>query len=306
MIARLAARGHSTAFKEDTANYIEFVRKWAGGTGGEHLQSLDLFVKGLQVHRDIPSEFYKQLASVPMASAPEYVIALVKASLSAPEKYIVNQKARLFTTQDLVRLTKDKRLEVQKAHAVMRQARVLLSSADVGEAQVSQCLGTLDVRLVMFVHEKKAAGRREFESTSHIGVAFWEELRAIAPEVAEKFGCPWHHVELASSASKARPALQPRVISAQHAQALGYAVGKRVKSKHTDEVFTISDFQPGIVKLQPDGKEGEENETKGDEVKRRRTMKGAETTGPQITIAVLCDEYVLDTEEQDAIDALSF
>ena len=111
-------------------------------------------MKGPQVHREIPSEFYKQLASVPMASAPEYVIALVKASLSAPEKYIVNQKARLFTTQDLVRLTKDKRLEVQKAHAVMRQARVLLSSADVGEAQVSQCLGTLDVRLVMFVHEK--------------------------------------------------------------------------------------------------------------------------------------------------------
>ena len=134
MIARLAARGHSTAFKEDTANYIEFVRKWAGGTDGEHLVSLDLFVKGLQVHREIPSEFYKQLASVPMASAPEYVIALVKASLSAPEKYIVNQKARLFTTQDLVRLTKDKRLEVQKAHKVMRQARVLLSSADVGDS----------------------------------------------------------------------------------------------------------------------------------------------------------------------------
>ena len=87
---------------------------------------------------------------------------------------------------------------------------------------------------------------------------------------------------------------------------MGYAVGKRVKSKHTDEVFTISDFNKGIVKLEPDGKEGEENETKGDEVKRRRTMKGAETTGPQITIAVLCDEYVLDTEEEDAIDALSF
>ena len=49
MIARLAARGHSTAFKEDTANYIEFVRKWAGGTDGEHLVSLDLFVKSLEV-----------------------------------------------------------------------------------------------------------------------------------------------------------------------------------------------------------------------------------------------------------------
>ena len=87
---------------------------------------------------------------------------------------------------------------------------------------------------------------------------------------------------------------------------MGYAIGKRVKSKHTDEVFTISDFQPGSVKLQPVGKEDEENDTKVDEVKRRRTMKGAETTGPQITIAVLCDEYVLDTEEEDAIDALSF
>ena len=215
----------------------------------------------------------------------------------------------MFTTQDLVRLTKDKRLEVQKAHAVMRQARVLLSSADVGEAQVSQCLGTLDVRLVMFVHEKKAAGRREFESTSHIGVAFWEELRAIVPEVAEKFACPWHHVELASSASKAKPALQPRIISAQHAQALGYAVGQRVKNKHTDEVFTLKDFNTGIVTLQPVDKEDEENETTVDEVKRRKTMKGAETTeatGSQITIAVLCDEYVLDTEEEDAIDALSF
>ena len=60
------------------------------------------------------------------------------------------------------------------------------------------------------------------------------------------------------------------------------------------------------MRLQPNGKEDKENGTKCDEVKRRRTMKGAETKGPQITIAVLCDEYVLDTEEEDAIDALSF
>lgn len=114
---------------------------------------------------------------------------------------------------------------------------------------------------------ENAAGRREFESTSHIGVAFWEERRAIAPEVAEQFGCPWHHVELQSSASKPKPALQPRIISVQHAQALGYAVGKRVKSNHTDEVFTMSDIQPGIVKLQPDGKEDEANDTTVDEYK---------------------------------------
>ena len=54
-------------------------------------------------------------------------------------------------------------------------------------------------------------------------------------------------------ASDTRVTLQapPLPSTAQHAEALGYAVGTRIKCKHTDEVFTISDFNKGIVKLEP-------------------------------------------------------
>ena len=92
-IARVAARGHQQSFKDECINYMAFVRMWAGGKDGSHLRELDVFVKGLMFQRRVPSEFYKSLAALPLSSSPEYVIALVKAMVAAPDKFVSNQKA---------------------------------------------------------------------------------------------------------------------------------------------------------------------------------------------------------------------
>ena len=79
-IARLVARGHGPEFQTDCVRYGKFVDAYVGGAEGSLLHELKKFAKGLTLVREIPSEFFGQIADVALSRAPLYIIALVKAT----------------------------------------------------------------------------------------------------------------------------------------------------------------------------------------------------------------------------------
>ena len=239
-IARIAARGHSAEFATAVRHYCDYVRQYSGGKDGHLLKELDDFGKTLTISRDVPSEFFSQLAKVNLPQAPLYVAALVKATQSCPDKYVGAGGARLFGQGDLASLQGKNKEHALRAHAVQKQARVLVADMGVAsEPATKRIIGNLDVRLTMHIHGKTAPNRRAFTSLAEIGVECYQELVAQFGDKARATPSPWTTVKLAS-ASTARAAsasgLQGglRELSASGnipestISAAGYEVGTRV------------------------------------------------------------------------------
>ena len=201
-IARLAARGHSAEFATAISHYCEYVRQYSGGKDGALLKELDDFGKTLTVSRAVPSEFFSQLAKVNLPQAPMYVVALVKATQSCPDKYVGAGGARLFGQGDLASLATKNKAHALRAHEMQRQARCLVADMGVQSTPAAQrIVGNMDVRLTMHIHGKTAANRKTFSSLTAIGVACYEELVAKFGDKATAVPSPWTTVELASAST---------------------------------------------------------------------------------------------------------
>ena len=208
---------------------------------GELLQSLDRFTKSLSVSRIVPAETFRLLAAVPMASAPLYIHALLKASISAPEKFMVGNKAKVFTSMDIAAVSGRIKKNVIKANDAMVEARLLLDQVlgqvGVRRAMVNdialRAVDSLDVRIAMHVHGKAVPGRKVFKSIAEIGAAFYQDLLHGVGETVLQTPCPWHVVELAQVQAKPVPGalLRELNVTKEHAEAVGFVKGASVKAK---------------------------------------------------------------------------
>ena len=141
---------------------------------------------------------------------PEYLLktyslfsALVKATYGCRSTYCKSGKARVFLPTDLISVLGSNKRQALRAHDIMVAAR------DIGKKGIVDAnngwvniLGAMDVRLVTFIHNKKA-GRNTYAPLEAIACVFFEELCARFPNVSE-FPCPWVAVPLAATATPAR------------------------------------------------------------------------------------------------------
>ena len=67
-----------------------------------------------------------QLAKVPLAQCPFYIHAVVKASMSAPDKYIQNGKVKMITAAGIATMTDSNKDRVIAAHRIQMDARSLV------------------------------------------------------------------------------------------------------------------------------------------------------------------------------------
>ena len=225
------------------------------------LLDLEKFVKGLTLVREIPSEFFGQLADVPLSRAPLYIAALVKASFSAPERFVQGSKARVFSPADLAAISSKLEDNVKKAHTIMQEARTYLSKVGVlEEPRAHQLVGALlDVRLVMHVHAKHAQGRVAFKSQTEIAIAFRDAVVKEYGERAAAVPSPWVLVALADKAQKRMRPLRELKVSAEHVQQDGFVVGAKIVNKRKETV-TIKEFgmHEGVESVVLKNKDGEE------------------------------------------------
>ena len=65
------------------------------------LVELHEFIKTLKVEREVPPEFYRDIAKVEFVQGPSYMLALVKATLCCPEVHYKSGKAKVFLQGDM-------------------------------------------------------------------------------------------------------------------------------------------------------------------------------------------------------------
>ncbi len=261
-VAALASRGHAPEYQADIEHYAKFVSKFAGGEKGELLRSLDRFVKSLPHVRTIVPEFYSSVSKVSMTEAPLYVVAMVKANLAAPDKFVIGERARVFSQSDLDGLQRAKRPLALKAHAVMQKAREFVATCgiDPEEGDVERIVGICDVRLVMQVHDKVSPGRRTFASSHEVGCAFYADMLKQFGDEVSKHASPWVVVPLATAAAKkpvVRAALREAILTQGALEGQGFKVGVCVVRACDEKACEIARFGAGIVALQPEHGEDE-------------------------------------------------
>ena len=100
-VVQQASRRFSKAFEQEATCYAAFVKEYSGGVDKPLLVMIDNFVKTLASVRDIPADFYRDLARVNLPHAGLYIVGLVMATASAPDNFVKGGKARVFTGEDL-------------------------------------------------------------------------------------------------------------------------------------------------------------------------------------------------------------
>ena len=198
-IAKQVSRGHNGEFVNAAECFTEFTRIYSGGKDKKFLVEIGDYLKTLTCTRDVSHDLFRDLAKLDAGHVCMYVIAIVKAAVSCPNTYNKTGKAKLFIPTDLSSIRASNAQTVLKAHKIMIEARDICTDAGINDKpNWAMLVGKLDVRLVMFVHDKRAPNSKVFSSLSEIACEFYRELLAAFPAGVKTVPCPWVAVALAS------------------------------------------------------------------------------------------------------------
>ena len=226
---------------------VQFVGKFIGGQQPYFLEEIEEFSKQLAVCRDVPPLFYGQLAMLPLLQAPVYVIALLKATMACPDKYMCHGFPKLFDQGDLGRISTKLAPAVKQACGIMKRAREFLKVAGIPDnapARISM-LSELDVALVLKVHGESAPDRVEHASQVAIGIDFYNACTEYWPKVVFP-ACPWHTVPLAAMAYATLPdSTEPLSILATPKKAIKRQSMQIREQEVTAEELTSANFKVG-------------------------------------------------------------
>ena len=260
-ICKQVSRGHKSDFIRAAECFSEYVRNYAGGKEKTLLLELDEYVKSLTVVRDVPPDFFREIAKIKGPHIPLYINALVKATYSCPLQYCKTGKARVFIPSDLSSVLASNKTKVLRANDIMVAARDLGERAKVNKSGVwVGIVGALDVRLVSFIHDK-STGRKAFASLAHIACAFYDELCARFKDQVAQFPCPWVAVPLAGSATSdgSKDTMSIRELNTRGAVCkttlieFGFVVGALVRPKSEKKSSSADEVEPQAIVAIGDG-----------------------------------------------------
>ena len=246
-IVKQVSRGKKPSFVKAAECYAEYVRVLSGGAEKTLLIEIDEYIKTLKVFREVPPEFFRDLARLPGPHIALYIVGLVKATVSCPSNYNKSGSAKVFLPTDLTSIFGANKERVLQAHKIMVAARDFATRAGVDNGTVwVEIKGNLDVRLVMFTHDKTAPKRKKYNSINEIAVDFYNDLAEKFAEMVTQFECPWVAVQIANAPTakaKAKPAMTIREINVsgvvtkeQMKNDHGVVVGAFLKKKNDDTV----------------------------------------------------------------------
>ena len=126
-VVTLVARGHDVKFQSTVEHYMSWVKNYSSDDSNApvFLHEINRFDKSLRTKRDIPSKFLKDLSAVQLPQAPLYLVGLVKATLCAPEKFMIQGEPRVFNADDLKSILSSNKSRAMQAHDYMQSVRVI-------------------------------------------------------------------------------------------------------------------------------------------------------------------------------------
>ena len=257
-IGRQVARSHPVEAQDDVEAMTEFVRLWSGGRDREFLEELNAFQKTLKVQRDIPGGLFADLNTINVPSFGPAVIAIVKATMSAPENFARGGKAKVFKTADIKQMLTTKRGDVIAAMAIMVQSRDLAQQMGItAQPAWARISGILDSNLMMHVWTKTSPSRKPFKSLLHVAQACYDDLVNMYKQRASDIPSPWATVELASempsgsACSQGLRELNARgIMTLEMLVSMGFEGGTNVKTKTAEEKkYTIMSLEDGKATL---------------------------------------------------------
>lgn len=184
LIAKQASLVMGQEWVPKATHLCDFVRMWSGGADGRIIRELETYEKQLKVKRNIhPHDLagFSALESLGL-EAPHWVPSMVKAMLVSPNVDSL-QYATLFNSGDMSSLQGAGK---NRSHA--KHASEWIGAADSFLKAYSSSISTVDqlrlvsefgVRVVMHVHQKKAATRQSFDSVEAIAAIFYADAKAI-------------------------------------------------------------------------------------------------------------------------------
>ena len=227
-----------------------FVQCWAGCVVPVTLIELERFSKILRGDCKFPATMWLCLSKLNITAYPEYVVALVKAMLSAPQHMIVRGESKIFLTADFNNMSK-KIEDIKSATLIMRQARAFVLQeytnlvAHTSAGGLEKLVGDLDVRLVCYNHGKNIKGRVQLKALVDAGKHFAADLQKCLGSAYVPANCPWTASLREPPAEKCKNAMRSFSEQGVDLSVLaneGYKVGVTVKSENTSKMWTLHEI----------------------------------------------------------------
>ncbi len=182
------------SYVESAEDFKAFVTEHAGGKHGFALKELITFERTLQVKRNIMSSDLMQLGKRRLPEAPRWVSCMIKAMLVSPTHQ--QGTCTLFAKSKLASVTTKLRAAIVESHKLLLRGHEFVSSHFMHTDVVvtTKVLSDVEVRLVMFTHNKTATTRDKFGPLMETARSFYDELTHLMEEQGATLTA-WDYIE---------------------------------------------------------------------------------------------------------------
>ena len=243
-VALQCAQSVGLEFLTDVNNYAKFVERLSGGRDAKFLKEIESFSKASRVVRELDPRFLADLAASGtwVEVAPDFAIAMVKATISAAVNFVDHGVADVFKASDFSASRSKLLKDIKTGQAAIMKFKSLGEKLGVvNDATWVRAEGGFSGRVALLTFSKRSVGRKTYESIEEIGVDSFEELKQAYGSKLDRIACPWHVVPIAGASTKNAktdpkvPSREMRSIAsggtldASNLQALGYTPGTFVQ-----------------------------------------------------------------------------
>ncbi len=227
----------------------EFVGKWGGGDVPLFLLQLAVFSRTLLTcRRDIPSSLFRVLSELDFREGPNYVMAIVKASLRAPDNHVRDGNiSKLFMGVDVATITTSNKTKCLEAQMMMEKARAFLDNIKLDDSIKEQLVSELEIRCVHLIHKKKSKDLHEYKSLAEIRNQFMIDVIAAQPIVKDippqLYPWPYQEKESGAAASSGMRQFGAGGLDAAELEKAGIKVGSMVEYRNPDDTQKGSTFE---------------------------------------------------------------
>ncbi|CAK0822744.1 unnamed protein product, partial [Prorocentrum cordatum] len=241
----------------NVAHYLcKYVQNWAGGDTGHLLADLNDFWSSLTLRREVHEVTWKLMSDLSFLEGPDYVNALMKAIVTAPESFCSNGYSKLINGGDVADINGKKRIECVTACLCFEHARAYLDQISMlTQAEKVKVLGDFQIRTVCTIHGKKAKTRKNYDNIEAVKQAFLLDVSAIIGTAAmASIRPPWEFKpkQVAEESTGLRQ-FDGKGLNMTALQQLGFGIGSKVyEGSDPETAYTIMEFVDGVAKLQED------------------------------------------------------
>ena len=178
-IVRQASLNQPVGYDQQAKACLAFVKRWASSSESDIVVDLENFECTLKAKRMVSTAELNALSNLDLFEAPRYVVAMLKASIAAPNLFVTHEYANLWTNTDFSTITGGgrQRAAAIEANNLMGEARKFVRAyTNFTHSDIVSILSDMEIRMVMHIHGKKIRTRKQYASVLHVCQLFYIEI----------------------------------------------------------------------------------------------------------------------------------